>query len=167
MLDLYYSRNETTNMISIIDFTNDRLVQELYQLQRASYLIEAKIINFDDIPPLLETLEDFRNCKEMFLGYFEEGVLAGAISFEKENRALTICRLVVHPNHFRKGIAQSLLHALEALEPKGSIQVSTGRDNEPAIKLYSKNGYTLERDIEVVPGLVISSFIKRKEMISF
>jgi ribosomal protein S18 acetylase RimI-like enzyme len=149
-------------MIKAIHLQDNRLVKELYELQRAAYLIEAKLLHFFDIPPLKETIEEFTECGETFLGYFEENELAGDISFTIEGDELTICRLVVHPDHFRKGIAQKLLHAVEKEHADISIfKVSTGKDNTPARNLYQKNGFQLLEDINVFPGVFISSFIKK------
>ncbi|WP_026575177.1 GNAT family N-acetyltransferase [Bacillus sp. UNC438CL73TsuS30] len=150
-------------MIEKIDFENKGLVKELYELQRASYLIEAELINFYDIPPLKESFEELLESKETFFGYFEGEELAGALSYELKGNELSICRMIVHPQYFRKGIARNLLSYLD--EDKKEIlifKVSTGRDNTPAKNLYLKNGYQLVQDIEVVPGLFISTFEKRK-----
>ncbi|MGG1399652.1 GNAT family N-acetyltransferase [Bacillus salipaludis] len=149
-------------MIEKIDFENKRLVKELYELQRASYLIEARLINFYEIPPLKESFEELLESKETFFGYFDGEELAGALSYELKGNELTICRMIVHPMYFRKGIAQNLLLCLE--EDKKEIpifKVSTGRDNTPAKNLYLKNGYQFVQDFEVVPGLFISTFEKR------
>lgn len=150
-------------MIKKIDLQNRTLAEELLGLQRASYLIEAKLINFYEIPPLLETIDELRECKESFLGYFEGTELAGAVSFTIEGETLTICRMVVHPDHFRKGIAQRLLAEVEDSNRGLAVfKVSTGKENPPAKNLYLKNGYILISDFEVVPGLFISIFEKRK-----
>lgn len=150
-------------MIKKIDIQNSTLAEELLVLQRASYLVEAELINFFEIPPLLENIDELRECEESFLGYFEGGELAGAISFTIDGDKLTICRLVVHPDHFRKGIAQRLLTEVEDSNRGLTVyKVSTGKENPPAKLLYLKNGYKLINDIEVVPGLYISNFEKRK-----
>jgi ribosomal protein S18 acetylase RimI-like enzyme len=150
-------------MIKVIDLQNRNLAKVLLELQRASYMIEAELINFFEIPPLKESLEELIECKETFLGYFEEKALAGAISFTVEGDELTICRMIVHPAHFRKGIAQKLLNEVESRNSQLSVyKVSTGKDNPPAKNLYLKNGFTIVSDFEVVPGLYISNFEKRK-----
>ncbi|WP_413300691.1 GNAT family N-acetyltransferase [Bacillus sp. 1P10SD] len=150
-------------MIKAIDLHNRNLAKELLELQRASYLIEAELINFFEIPPLNESLEELIECKETFLGYFEEKTLAGAISYTLDGDELTICRMIVHPDHFRKRIAQKLLSEVESRNTQISVyKVSTGKDNPPAKKLYLKNGFSFVSDIEVVPGLYISNFEKRK-----
>jgi ribosomal protein S18 acetylase RimI-like enzyme len=148
-------------LIKIIDFQNIHTLTKLFELQRASYYVEAELIGFSDIPPLKESFEEFQQCGETFLGYFEEDELAGALSFIIEGEGLTICRMVVHPNHFRKGIAQILLYNLEDNNQKSTIiKVSTGKDNFPAKSLYLKNGFQFVRDLMVAPGVYISQFEK-------
>lgn len=150
-------------MIKEIDLQDRGLTKQLLELQRASYLVEAKLINFFEIPPLKESLEELIECGETFLSYFEEKTLAGAISYSVDGDELTICRMVVHPAHFRKGIAQKLLSELESRNSQISVyKVSTGKDNPPAKNLYLKNGFIFVSDFEVVPGLYISNFEKRK-----
>ncbi|WP_042463926.1 GNAT family N-acetyltransferase [Neobacillus dielmonensis] len=151
-------------MIQNIDWQDDSIVKRLYQLQREAYLVEARLINFYDIPPLQETLSEFRNCGESFIGFFEQGELAGAVSYTVDSQELTICRMVVDPNFFRKGIAQNLLAAVENVHPDSKvIYVSTGKDNIPAKSLYLKNGFKLTSDIEVAPNFYMSQFQKKKE----
>ena len=150
-------------MIKKIDLHNKNLVEELFALQRASYLVEAKLINFFGIPPLVETLDQLSECKESFIGYFEGSELVGALSFTIDGDELTICRMVVHPDHFREGIAHKLLAEVEDSHQGVTVfRVSTGKENPPAKNLYMKNGYELKGSIEVAPGLYISNFEKRK-----
>lgn len=151
-------------MITQIDFENIKLVHELFDLQKISYQIEAELIRFFDIPALKESFHEFKNCGETFFGYYDAGQLVGAVSFELDGEELTMCRMVVHPNHFRKGIAKNLLTYLEKSFPEiASITVSTGKDNLPAKTLYLKNGFQFVRDLEVAPGFFISCFEKKKK----
>jgi GNAT superfamily N-acetyltransferase len=151
-------------MIKKIDFQNIILLKKLFELQKASYLIEAELIQFFDIPPLKESFEEFQECGETFIGYFEDDELAGALSYSIDGEELTVCRMVVHPNHFRKGIAQNLLNYMEENNKERTVlKVSTGMDNTPAKSLYFKNGYQLVCDLEVAPGFYISEYEKRND----
>nr|MDH3164044.1 hypothetical protein [Bacillus licheniformis] len=47
------------------------------------------------------------DSRETFIGSFEGEELAGIASFIHTAEKLTICRLAVHPVHFRKGIAMA------------------------------------------------------------
>ncbi len=109
-------------------------------------------------------MEELLESSETFFGYFIGEELAGALSYTYDNKELTICRMVVHPNHFRKGIAEALFKYIEKEHPDLTIiKVSTGKDNAPAKGFYLKNGFILVGDLEVVPGLYISNFEKRKD----
>jgi len=150
-------------MIEKIDFQDSSLIKRLYVLQREAYLVEAKLINFYEIPPLKETLADFMECGETFIGFFEEDEIIGAVSYTANGQELTICRLAVHPQFFRRGIAQKLLAAVEEEYPDFDvIYVSTGKENIPAKKLYLKHRFRLTGDIEVAPGFYISKFEKKR-----
>ena len=70
---------------------------------------------------------------------------------------MEICRLVVHPNHFRKGIARSLVgYVIENVAKGKKTTVSTGAKNIPAKKLYSMFGFIAVQDIEVAPNVFIT-----------
>ncbi|NQX71528.1 GNAT family N-acetyltransferase [Paenibacillus alba] len=137
----------------------------LLSLQIASYRVEAELIGFEDIPPLKDGIDSIRKAEETFYGYFvqdeNETKLAGAISFAREGSVITICRMMVHPNFFRRGIARSLLqHILMDQEKEGALLflVSTGTANLPAIQLYQSFGFTLKRVFTVPPGVCLSTF---------
>ncbi|KAA0544885.1 GNAT family N-acetyltransferase [Bacillus sp. BGMRC 2118] len=151
-------------MIKELVLSNDEKTKELYAMQKASYMVEAELINFYNIPPLMETFEELVHCGEKFLGYIEDGQMAGAVSYTVEDEEVTICRMIVHPEHFRKGIAGKLLTALEEKTRQyNTITVSTGKENLPAKRLYLKHHFTFVQDKEVVSGLSISIFMKQLE----
>jgi len=144
-------------MIKSLDLTDIILLQELYDLQKASYQVEAERIGFYEIPALKESIEELKESKEKFLGFFCSELLCGAISWTEEEGSVTICKLIVHPGYFRRGIAQALISKLEesVLKAKG-FRVSTGRDNSPALMLYKKNGFQVIEEREVAPSFYIS-----------
>ncbi|WP_442599805.1 GNAT family N-acetyltransferase [Neobacillus sp. D3-1R] len=117
---------------------------------------------FLDIPPLKDTIESLQQCEETFFGYFLEEELCGVISFKMNENVLDIHRLIVHPDHFRKGIAQLLLNFVEC-QFKGitSLIVTTGAKNRPAIKFYEKNGFIKTEEMIVNECLALSSFEKK------
>ena len=117
------------------------------------------LIGSDGIPALTETLERLRAAGESWLGALdpETGRLAGAVAWrELDDGTVDICRLVVAPEAFRRGIATALLNALDGAFPARSMVVSTGRTNEPAIALYRRRGFRPVRDREAAPGLWIT-----------
>ncbi|WJH37137.1 GNAT family N-acetyltransferase [Paenibacillus sp. CC-CFT747] len=129
-------------MIRLLNLNDNREALQVLALQQASYRVEADIIGFEDIPPLMDSMDSLRRSGESFLGSFEDEELAGMLAYTKAKGQVTICRLGVHPDYFRKGTASRLLLHLEAAEPEISrFVVSTGSLNEPAVRLYKKHGF--------------------------
>ena len=146
-------------MIRRLDLSNEVETAELLALQKAAYTVEAELIGSSEIPPLKDTLRDLMRCGETFYGCFEKGRLVGAISYKCEGRVLDVHRLVVHPDHFRKGIGRSLvLHLENAERTAGRIVLSTGTKNYPATKLCL--GFREAAEAEVAPAVHISFFEK-------
>ena len=121
-----------------LDLSDPDTLRRLWDLQRASYAVEAELIGFDGIPALHESLEELRDCGESFLGLDDETGLAGAVSWVRlQDGTLDICRLMVHPRAHRRGIATALLDALDRAEPAWRAVVSTGTANHPARALQA------------------------------
>jgi ribosomal protein S18 acetylase RimI-like enzyme len=143
-----------TPRIHRLDLSDDDTLRALWELQRAAYAVEARLIGFDGIPPLHETPDELRACGESFLG--TEG-LTGAVSWERlEDGTLDICRLVVHPSAHRTGIARALLDALDTLEPSDRTVVSTGTANLPAMELYRRRGFVPTGTRQLAPGVTMT-----------
>ncbi len=147
-------------MIHKLDLHNPDHLDQIITLQRVSYLIEAEIIDFYEIPPLVETREELIHCGEHFVGYFIDDVLAGFLSYTEEDHVLDICRVAVHPNHFRKGIADSLLKQVLSLPGIQKAIVSTGKKNLPALRLYQKHGFIIVSDKEIGNGIFLTNLEK-------
>ncbi|AZK48934.1 GNAT family N-acetyltransferase [Paenibacillus lentus] len=129
----------------------------MIDIQIPAYKVEAELIGYDGIPQLLDTVETMMECKENFVGYFLEGELAAFVSYEETEQEVEICRLVVHPYHFRKKIATILVeHVVETIAQGRPISVNTGALNFPAKGLYQMFGFRQVRDIEVAPGVFIT-----------
>ncbi|MFS1511392.1 GNAT family N-acetyltransferase [Chengkuizengella sp. SCS-71B] len=144
-------------MIKEIDITNKDMAEQVLKVQIPSYKVEADMINFYDIPPLKDSIASLQRSEEIYYGYYVGNELAGVISYEIEASVLTICRMNVHPDYFRKGIASALITYLIDLNlDVKKVIVSTGRDNNPAKKLYLKHGFTEVADIEVVKDVFIT-----------
>lgn len=137
-----------------------RVAEQLLEVQLPAYRIEAELIGFDDIPPLRDTAETLMVCNEIFAGFKLEGTLAGFISYEAVGaEVLNLCRMVVHPDYFRKGIARSLLaYVLEGAGMHKKVTVSTGANNEPAKALYRSFGFIDAGEIEIAPEVKLILF---------
>lgn len=147
-------------MIEELNHKNEKTAKDMLAIQQPAYRIEAEMMGFHGIPQLSETIADLQKSEETFIGYSEEE-LQGFISYREEEEGIDIYRLVVHPNHFRKGIARSLLtFLLEKYEGYNFI-VSTGSANIPGRKLYEAFGFTEQKEFEVSPGIYCTEFFKK------
>ncbi|MGO4184811.1 GNAT family N-acetyltransferase [Paenibacillus sp. TAF43_2] len=148
-------------MIRKIDITDAAIAKEVLRIQLPSYRVEAELIDFYEIPPLKDTVDTLRNCGEIFYGYYINNELCGAIAIMIDNNIIDIHRLIIHPDHFRKGIAKQLLQHIESVGVSGNvIVVSTGSKNAPAVNLYKQSGYVETGFIEVEERLSLTSFQK-------
>lgn len=152
-------------MIIKLDATKEEVARNILSIQIPAYKVEAEIIGFHEIPQLLDTVETIMNCGETFIGYILEGELAGVVSYIDNENDVDICRLVVDPKHFRKGIAKKLVgHVTRNIaENHAKIIVSTGAMNLPAKSLYRSFGFREINKIEVSPGIFLS-LMERKQL---
>lgn len=151
-------------MIRQIDHTNQLIAEKILAIQKPAYLVEAKLINYFEIPPLHETIDQLVQCKEIFYGYFVENQLAGCVSISKVNQCIDICRLVVHPDYFRRGIGKALLTFIfDTYQEINEFSVMTGSKNEPAKKLYLSLEFKETSTIEIAPMIHLSQLVKRKK----
>ncbi|MDF2890422.1 MAG: N-acetyltransferase [Clostridia bacterium] len=149
------------NLIKLLDNKNIEVAEQIIKLQKASYQVEAEIIGFIQIPPLLENPEDIINSEETYYGYFVEQDLAGIISYSIEADVLDICKVAVHPDFFKRGIATQLIRLVEQTEGINKILVFTGLKNSPAVTLYTALGFIKMHEREVAKGVFIVSFEKQ------
>ncbi|MBS4174596.1 GNAT family N-acetyltransferase [Bacillus sp. FJAT-49736] len=154
-------------MIQLLNITDREIAEQVLRIQLPAYEVEAKLMNFYDIPPLHDTVDSIMESQEVFYGAFLDGKLAGATSVEKENQSLQICRLVVHPDFFRKGIGKQLVqHIFEVYHFVEKFEVSTGENNSPAKNLYKKLGFEEINRIEIAPNIYITCFEKKNPLSS-
>jgi ribosomal protein S18 acetylase RimI-like enzyme len=131
----------------------------IFELQRRSYAVEARLIGSDRIPPLHESLEELQACGETFLGAYVDGRLAAVVSWKFDGATIDVHRLAVHPAFFRRGIGVALLRAALRSEPAARrAMAQTGAANEPAKQLYRAEGFAEVGDREVLPSLWITQF---------
>ena len=109
-------------MIKIIEISNSKSAEDVLNIQIPSYKVEAEIIGSNEIPPLKDTVYTLQHCGETFFGYYENEELCGVISMKVDVDGVDIHRLIVHPNHFRKGIAQMLLNFIETKEIHNEVR---------------------------------------------
>ncbi|KMK76644.1 hypothetical protein AB990_11480 [Alkalihalobacillus pseudalcaliphilus] len=139
-----------------INLHDATILNKTWHLQQEAYKVEAQIIGFDQIPPLLETRKQLQGVDEIFYGYWIGDELCGFISYQLVDGVIDICRLVTKPTHFKQGIAQALLGFVERNEQTHILRVSTGATNGPACSFYQKHGFRKvgEKQITVTLRLI-------------
>jgi len=144
-------------VIRVLALDDPGTVRALVALQRAAYRVEADLIGADVIPGLAETPEQLAASGLEFLGERRTGRMLGAVGYRGTREELEICRLVVHPSAFRRGVARGLLDELEARErdvPRWIV--ATAAANAPARALYEGRGFevtgesVVEADVRIV-----------------
>lgn len=148
--------------IKALDLRDLESAQKVLNLQKRSYVIEASIIGFYDIPPLRESVSTIQACGENGVGAYLENDLVGCASFVINVSSIVICRLCVAPEHFRKGIASAMLKwILDQSNNVAFARSSTAVGNVPACDFYRKHGFTLVFTRAVQEGIEIAEFSKR------
>lgn len=135
--------------------------EQLWALQHAAYLEEARRIGVSDLPPLQDTVASLQACGETFYGFYtDDGELAGAVSTEQVTAGKTvICRMMVLPEHFRQGIGSRLLEHVIAVVPAGSeLAVTAEIRNEPAVRLYESYGFRRVETFRPAPDITMVQF---------
>lgn len=119
-------------------------LEEILQLQYLAYQSEAALFGNKDIPPLKETIEEVR--EEYDRGIVlkmvdEENRIIGSVrAYEKDGTAY-IGKLMVHPDHRRKGFGRSLLTEIEKYFPGKRYELFTSTRSQDNIRLYQSIGY--------------------------
>lgn len=144
------------NTIMKLNLQDELTLDDLWSLQHKAYRLEAEIIGFRDIPPLLETREMLTRVQEEFYGCLDDTEeLLGAVAVMEESPGkLTVTRMMVSPDHFRQGVAGRLLeYIFDRYAQMEQFIVSTGKLNLPAVQLYTKHGFIPVQSEEVAPGV--------------
>ncbi|MFB4160250.1 GNAT family N-acetyltransferase [Geomicrobium sp. JSM 1781026] len=140
--------------IRFVNTSEPGIAEEILTVQCPAYEEEAKVIGFDGIPYLKDTVHSIQSSTETFLGCFEEDTLLGFIAFETEANKAQITRLCVLPSYFRKGVATRLVnHLLTHSIPETPIHVHTGSLNTPALHLYRQFGFVHDHLVEAQSGV--------------
>ncbi|MCP8968562.1 GNAT family N-acetyltransferase [Ectobacillus ponti] len=141
--------------MKIVELPLREAAEQIYHLQQRSYRVEAELLGFWELPPLLETAADLKCSGETFWGCYAGEALAGVLSFKQNGGELDIHRLVVDPPFFRQGVAAALLQRLACAYNDKTCVVTAAERNVPAVALYKRSGFVETGRIEPVPGLVM------------
>lgn len=144
--------------VAAVDQRDPDTAVELVALQRRAYAVEAELIGYDRIPPLVESAQQLMESSLTIWALMEQGAVVGLIGFTEEPGTVDIDRIAVDPAHFRRGYARLLLNRLHDQHPGCAFVVSTGAANAPAMALYERLGYERVGERTVVQTLVVVDF---------
>lgn len=139
-------------------------VLALYKLQLLAFESEAEMVGSRDVPALQETVQeharDFANWNTLkLLDDFNE--IIGAIRYRKRGEVTEVGRLMVHPDHRRRGLAQMLLAQVDVAYPDAVKELYTCTKSWANIRLYEKMGYTAYKECRENSGL---SFVYMRKL---
>lgn len=130
---------------------------EILTVQRAAYVSEAQLYDNPSFSALTESLEEVRAAVE------DGGVLVatmgtrivGAVRGVPVGQDCEITRLVVAPDMRRRGIARTLIEAVERTHAAHvrRFWLHTGDRSEANLRLYEKAGYSRYHTRPVSPEL--------------
>ena len=146
-------------MIKKLEHNNKEVAERILAIQLPAYQVEAKLMEFNALPPLKETVVSILKSNELFFGYFSKDKLVAIISYNQEEEYIEICRLVVDPNYFRKGIGKQLVKFIIQIADGKPIFVMTGTNNIPAVSLYTSIGFRKKEKIEIAPDVYVRKFV--------
>ena len=133
--------------------------ETILKLQKVAYLSEARRYNDYSIPPLQQTLEEIKEefATHVLLKAVEDSELVGSVRGYQKNDTCHIGRLIVLPEHQRKGIGSALLKEIEKYFDKVErFELFTGVESRENLRLYSRHGYKefkterLKNDVSLV-----------------
>jgi len=128
-------------MIKKLDHRSIAVAEKIRAIFQASYAVEAELLQATNFPPLQRNIDGFLHSETDFFGYYKNQEMAAVIEIKSNKDATHIQSLVVAPKFFKQGIAQSLISYLFDTLDSTVYTVETGAANEPAIRLYKKNGF--------------------------
>ncbi|MEQ8205407.1 MAG: N-acetyltransferase [Woeseia sp.] len=129
-------------MIERLGHCSESVAKEIHRVFQAAYKVEAEQIGVTDFPPLKRSAEHIRATEGDFLGCWSGVELTAVMEYVLADSHLSIDSLVVHPDHFRRGLASSLLQFRLAQTDWQTADVETAAQNGPAIALYEKFGFS-------------------------
>lgn len=118
---------------------------EILTLQYLAYQSEAALFGSKDIPPLKQTLDELREeyNSGVILKMVTGGRIIGSVRAREQNGTVYIGKLMVHPEHRRKGYGSKLLAEIEKRFPGRRYELFTSTRSVDNIRLYETQGYTV------------------------
>lgn len=122
------------------DYRNLNFLKWLYSLDE---------FHEDEQEDLFKLFQSDPTHEVYVFGYFIDGIMRGfiRIQYKEKYNAYAIGMLFVDPSYHRRGIGSSLLKKIVTQFGNRDILLNVFTDNFPAIELYQKFGFTIERTL--------------------
>ena len=135
------NRNRTVRL----EAATEADLEKILLLQKRAFSGQAVIYQDPNLPSLTQTLDDLRKefNEKAFYKVVRNGTIIASIRCGIRDRALSIEKLFVDPDHQDRGIGTEIMGALES-RYAGSVDryvLSTGHKSARNLHLYGKLGY--------------------------
>lgn len=138
--------------------------EDILELQKIAYRIEADRYDNYDIPPLRQTLVDLRAqfSSHIFLKAILEGQIIGSVRAYEETGTCYIGRLAVHPEFQNRGVGAALMNEIEKCFSPKRFELFVGAKSYNNLHLYEKLGYTIYRTDRYECGDIEIAYMEKK-----
>lgn len=122
----------------------------IHALQMRSYQQEADLLDLrpEQFPPLQTRVETVQADAARYFGLVDEQNLLALLALEDGTDSSLISSLVVAPEYQGQGMARRLLREFCRYHPPALLRVCTARANLPAVNLYQRTGFVIQREWE-------------------
>ena len=119
--------------------------EEILNIQKLAYRIEAARYDNYDIQPLKQTVEELKNQfkNHIVLKAVSAGEIIGTVRAYEKNGTCYIGKLAVHPDRQNQGIGTALMREIEKHYNPKRYELFVGSKSDTNIHLYQKLGYVI------------------------
>jgi len=154
-------------MLEIMKASEDDM-QEILNIQKLAFQENAVRYNDPNIPPLIQTSEEFIDKAKghIILKAVMDGKIVGSAKGIQNGNRCRISNVIVHPDHWNKGIGGRLVEAIESEFNVDVYELVTGYRDDKNISLYEKHGYAISEGYfeKITERLFFIHMSKRNDM---